>query len=241
MNPQPRAGRLPNVNPRPRPGHSPDADPRPARTTGPRLLTRLAVLAVCGAALLSCGTAKPDGTAGQSATASSDTTTAPTDAEPGTPATSTPAEPPAESAPPATSSAEVEVERDGMEPALVTGVRSARHDGFDRVVIDFEDAVPGYTVRWRSKVEEEGSGKPVDLRGGRALHIMLTPANAHTDDGASTWKEPSVAGSLSAITGIVKTGDFEGRVGIALTSDRSRNFQVQEYTGPDRLVIDVRH
>jgi hypothetical protein len=127
-----------------------------------------------------------------------------------------------------------------MVPALVTGVRVARHDGFDRVVVDFKGDIPGYTVRWTSKVETEGAGKVIDLKGGRALHVMLIPAVAHTEEGTPTWSGTS-AEPLTAVTGIVSTGDFEGHVGIALTSDRTRTFRVKEYTGPSRLVIDVGH
>jgi hypothetical protein len=127
-----------------------------------------------------------------------------------------------------------------MVPALVTGVRVARHDGFDRVVVDFEGDIPGYTVRWKSKVETEGAGKPIDLKGGQALHVMLIPAVAHTEAGEPTWVGTS-AEPLTAITGIVSTGDFEGHVGIALISERTRTFRVKEYTSPNRLVIDVGH
>ncbi len=202
-------------------------------------LARLAPLAVCGALLLSCGTARPDGdTAGGTGTSS------PSGSSPSDSLTSPPS-PPATSAtaravPSPTGSTAVRVRRDDMVPALVTGVRAARHDGFDRVVVDFEGDIPGYTVRWKSKVETEGAGKPIDLKGGQALHVMLIPAVAHTEAGEPTWTGTS-AEPLTAITGIVSTGDFEGHVGIALISERTRTFRVKEYTGPSRLVIDVGH
>ena len=110
------------------------------------------------------------------------------------PATSAQARTPAGAVPSPTGTAAVRVRRaDGMVPALVTGVRVARHDGFDRVVVDFKGDMPGYTVRWMSKVETEGSGKAVDLKGGRALHVMLIPADAHTEDGTPTWTGTSAA------------------------------------------------
>ncbi len=199
-------------------------------------LARLAPLAVCGALLLSCGTARPDGdTAGETSTSS------PSESSPSGPLSSPPAtSATARAVPSPTGSTAVRVRRDDMVPALVTGVRAARHDGFDRVVVDFEGGIPGYTVRWKSKVETEGAGKPIDLKGGQALHVMLIPAVAHTEAGEPTWTGTS-AEPLTAITGIVSTGDFEGHVGIALTSEQSRTFRVKEYTDPARLVIDVGH
>lgn len=204
-------------------------------------LARLAPLAVCGALLLSCGTAQPDGD-----TAGGTTTSPPSDPVASPPATSAPARTvpsptaSAQSGPSPTGTTAVRVRRDGMMPALVMGVRAARHDGFDRVVVDFEGDVPGYTVRWKSKVETEGAGKPIDLKGGQALHVMLIPAVAHTEAGEPTWTGTS-AKPLTTITGIVSTGDFEGHVGIALISERTRTFRVKEYTEPSRLVIDVGH
>lgn len=208
-------------------------------------LARLAPLAVCGALLLSCGTAQPGtDTAGETTTSSpSGRTGSPGTSDPVTspPATSAQARTPAGAVPSPTGTAAVRVRRaDGMVPALVTGVRVARHDGFDRVVVDFKGDIPGYTVRWTSKVETEGAGKAIDLKGGRALHVMLIPAVAHTEEGTPTWSGTS-AEPLTAVTGIVSTGDFEGHVGIALISDRTRTFRVKEYTGPSRLVIDVGH
>ncbi|MET8005816.1 AMIN-like domain-containing (lipo)protein [Nonomuraea glycinis] len=208
-------------------------------------LARLAPLAVCGALLLSCGTAQPGAdTAGETTTSSpSGRTGSPGTSDPVTspPATSAQARTPARAVPSPTGTAAVRVRRaDGMVPALVTGVRVARHDGFDRVVVDFKDDIPGYAVRWTSKVETEGAGKAIDLKGGRALHVMLIPAVAHTEEGTPTWSGTS-AEPLTAVTGIVSTGDFEGHVGIALISDRTRTFRVKEYTGPSRLVIDVGH
>ena len=208
-------------------------------------LARLAPLAVCGALLLSCGTAQPGtDTAGETTTSSpSGRTGSPGTSDPVTspPATSAQARTPAGAVPSPTGTAAVRVRRaDGMVPALVTGVRVARHDGFDRVVVDFKGDIPGYAVRWTSKVETEGAGKVIDLKGGRALHVMLIPAVAHTEEGTPTWSGTS-AEPLTAVTGIVSTGDFEGHVGIALISDRTRTFRVKEYTGPSRLVIDVGH
>ena len=45
---------------------------------------------------------------------------------------------------------------------LLSAVRAARQDGFDRVVFEFEAAVPGYSVRYVDRpITEDGSGNPV--------------------------------------------------------------------------------
>jgi hypothetical protein len=140
-----------------------------------------------------------------------------------------------------TGTAPVTAERERGEPVLVTGVRFGRHDGFDRVVIDLGGGMPGYAVRWVDELHEEGSGKPVDLGGGACLSVLLTPADAHTADGAPTWTGGAVPASLGALTGAVRAGDFEGRVLVGLLAPAERPFRVSEYTRPDRLVVDVAH
>ncbi|MDA0632981.1 hypothetical protein OUY22_06080 [Nonomuraea sp. MCN248] len=178
----------------------------------------------CGAALISCGTAPPGATSAGSATSS-----APTGGSP----TATPVPSPTGTAP-------LQVERDGIEPATVTGVRIGRHPAYDRVVVDLDGDVPGYTVRWVRELEQDGSGRPIDLNGGHALHLRLTPADAHTEDGVPTWTGTAVPPS-GTVTAIAKTGDFEGVVGIALLTGAVKGFEVRELTGPPRLVVDVAH
>ncbi|MFG1941868.1 hypothetical protein [Nonomuraea sp. NPDC048826] len=178
----------------------------------------------CGAALISCGTTPPGGTPAESATSAAPAT------EPHT----------ATAAPGPTGTAPVRVARDGMDPALVTGVRLGRHPSYDRVVVDLDGGVPGYTVRWVRELHQDGSGTPIDLKGGRALHIQLKPADAHTEDGKPTWNGTPVAPS-GTVTAIAKTGDFEGVVGIALLTGSVKGFEVRELTGPPRLVVDVAH
>ncbi|MEV4353283.1 hypothetical protein [Nonomuraea sp. NPDC049625] len=141
-----------------------------------------------------------------------------------------------------TSTAEVDVQRDGIEPAVVTGVRFAGHDTYDRLVIDLKGKVPGYSVEWVDEFVEDGSGKPMDVNGGAYLQVTLVPANAHDTKGKPTWKGgPVFPTGLLNLTDVVRTGDFEGHVGIGLVLARKAAFQVKEQGGPSRLIIDVAH
>lgn len=133
----------------------------------------------------------------------------------------------------------ITVRRDG-EPALVTAVRYAAHPGFDRVVIDFKDDIPGYRIEWVEALVQDGSGDEIDVDGGAYLHILLQPANAHDDKGRQTWKGgPIYPARLANITHVVRTGDFEAHVGVGLVLARRAGFEVKEQPKPNRLVIDV--
>ncbi|QYC38654.1 hypothetical protein Nocox_05135 [Nonomuraea coxensis DSM 45129] len=141
-----------------------------------------------------------------------------------------------------TSTSEVDVDRGGMDPAVVTSVRYAAHDTYDRVVIDLDGDVPGYNVKWVDEFVQDGSGRPIDVRGGAYLQVTLFPAHAHDENGVPTWKGgPVYPADLGNLTDVVRTGDFEGRVGVGLVLARQAAFQIQEQGGPNRLVLDVAH
>ncbi|MET8049596.1 hypothetical protein ABZU75_18560 [Streptosporangium sp. NPDC005286] len=176
----------------------------------------------------------------------SDTQTAPPSS--GVPATTAPADPavaptstPAGPRPP-TSTKEIEVERTTVASPAVTGARFGRHQGFDRVVIDLNGDVPGYTVRWVPELVQDGSGDRVDVEGGAYLQLTMSPAIAHTEAGKPTWTGgPIFQAQLGNVQSVVKTGDFEGVVSVGIVLDRRAPFRVLEQKNPNRLVIDVAH
>lgn len=193
---------------------------------------RAAAAVLCCTALISCGAP------GQEPAGTASVTSPPTPPERSPDTSPPPVTEPHTATPGPTGTAPVRVDRAAMAPAVVTGVRFGRHPSYERIVVDFDGGVPGYVVRWVRKVYQEGSGDEVDLKGGRALYVLLKPAQAHTESGDATWTGTQVPGS-GAITGIVKTGDFEGTVGIALLSRQVRGFEVRELRNPPRLVVDV--
>lgn len=143
---------------------------------------------------------------------------------------------------PPTSTKEIEVARTPAAAPTVTGARFARHQGLDRVVIDLKGDVPGYTLRWVPELVQDGSGDPIDVKGGAYLQLTMTPASAHTEAGAPTWTGgPIFQARLGNVQSVVKTGDFEGVVGIGIVLDRRAPFRVLEQKTPNRLVIDIAH
>ncbi|WP_433251949.1 AMIN-like domain-containing (lipo)protein [Streptosporangium sp. CA-135522] len=143
---------------------------------------------------------------------------------------------------PPTSTKEVDVKRATGNPPTVTGVRFAEHGGFDRVVIDLKGDLPSYTVRWVSELVQEGSGDPIDVKGGAYLQVTMTPASAHSQSGDPTWTGgPIFQAELGNVQNVVKTGDFEAVVGVGIVLDHKAAFRVTEHRSPNRLVVDVAH
>lgn len=122
----------------------------------------------------------------------------------------------------------------------VTGIRTARHEGFDRVVFDLAPVLPGAeSVRYVDRVVGDGSGLPVAVAGSAFLQVRLEEAQAHTDAGAPTIPL-RLQPSLSTIREIVVAGDYEGYVTVALGLSARTSFRVTALSNPARIVVDVR-
>jgi peptidoglycan hydrolase-like protein with peptidoglycan-binding domain len=125
--------------------------------------------------------------------------------------------------------------------ATLTAVRAGGHTTFDRAVFEFAGSRPGHDVRYVPQVLQDGSGLPVPLRGRAFLQATLSPATAHTDNGAPTSGPlPSVAG-LAALRQIADAGDFEAVLTFGIGVADRTPFQVRLFTAPPRIAIDIAH
>lgn len=124
--------------------------------------------------------------------------------------------------------------------ATLRAVRSAAHEGFDRVVFAFSahDPAPGLRVGYEASPVRCGSGEAVAVPG-RALAVSVQPAAAHDELGSVTAPPHPVETGLSAVTALVQTCDFEGEVAWVLGVDGERPYRVFTLANPTRVVVDV--
>lgn len=134
-----------------------------------------------------------------------------------------------------------------MSQAQVTNVRTGQHYCFDRLVIDLNGPVAGYTVRYVPQVTQDGSGFPVPLRGQAFLQVTVN-APAYVN-GNATYK-PAEPNELSNVSGyqtfrqVAWAGSYEGYSSLGLGVRARLPFRVFTLDGPaagSRLVIDVAH
>jgi hypothetical protein len=127
--------------------------------------------------------------------------------------------------------------------AVLKGVRTAGHNGYDRVVFEFEGAeLPGYHVEYIDKpVRQCGSGNPVNLKGDGWLEIRLYPANAHTEEGKPTVKNRELFPNHKIIKELKSTCDFEAEVAWVLGVASPNKYRVLELKNPTRLAVDIKH
>jgi hypothetical protein len=132
-----------------------------------------------------------------------------------------------------------------LEPPLLQDVRAASHEGYDRIVFEFEGAgVPGYVVEYTPDAVACGSGvdRAAELGGGMVpaaiLRIQMQPANAHTEEGQPT-APLTIEPNLSALRAGLLTCDFEADVTFHLALTAEQPFAVSVLNDPPRLVVDI--
>lgn len=138
-----------------------------------------------------------------------------------------------------------EVSEESEDFGQLVDVRVGEHPGFDRVVLEFADDVPGYTVKYvELPVLADGSGEPIELPGAEtAVQIVLTPASGwDMEAGEETYTGPSSVTNdkTTAITGVVSSGDFEAVLSWAVGLRSDVPFKVTKLDNPARLVVDFK-
>ena len=140
------------------------------------------------------------------------------------------------------------VEEDGTAPvptgALLVDVRTARHEGFDRIVFEFEEGLPGYRIEYVEPPIAGGpSGLPVEVEGSAFLRVTFRNAAGHDHStGELTYGGSSeIAAGLPSLVELELAEDIEGVLAWALGLAEEVDFRVSTLETPFRVVIDVAH
>ena len=136
----------------------------------------------------------------------------------------------------------------GLTQAQVVNIRTGEQACFDRLVVDVNGTMAGYSVRYVPQVLQDGSGMPVDLRGNAFLQITIN-APAYDSSGNSTYK-PAAKNEVTNVSDyktfrqVAFAGSFEGYTSLGLGVRARLPFRVFTLAGPgsgSRLVVDVAH
>lgn len=132
------------------------------------------------------------------------------------------------------------------ETALLTDVRWARHEGFDRVVFEFRNELPGYDVRYVERpVRADGSGNAVRVGGNAVVQVRMENAlDADLTDPSAplTYEGPTrIAAGLPEVVELVRIGGFEAVLTWAVGLWDRVDFRAITLRKPPRLVVDFRN
>jgi len=143
----------------------------------------------------------------------------------------------------------VEGAASGQETALLERIALGRHEGYDRVVFQFKNQLPGYRVSYvQPPLKEDGSGNPVSVAGNAIVLVRMEPASGfdlNTGEGVMVYKGPKrIEGSsagTSVVQQLVRSGDFEAVLSWAIGLSDKVDFRVTTATSPARLIVDFRN
>jgi hypothetical protein len=133
-----------------------------------------------------------------------------------------------------------------MSSASVTNVRTGQQPCFDRMVVDLNGPVTGYTARYVPEIIQDGTGFTIPVYGNARLQVVV---NAPSYDGNVTYN-PAAKAELSNVAGyqtfrqVVYANSFEGSTSIGLGVRARLPFRVFTLDGPgagSRLIVDVAH
>jgi hypothetical protein len=127
--------------------------------------------------------------------------------------------------------------------AQVTDVRVGTHDGYDRVVFEFDSGLPEAFVEGAlPPFYADGSGFEIEVTGSAFLKVTMHGATKLSPEGGVTYGgatnfEPAFHRLLQLLEG----GDFEAVSTWYLGLDGGSCFRVLALSDPSRLVIDIEH
>jgi hypothetical protein len=140
---------------------------------------------------------------------------------------------------------------EGVHMNLVD-VRVGAHDGYDRVVFEFEEpdpnpagngGIPYYQIKIaKPPFTQDPSDLPVEVEGEAFARIIFQGASGYDFDGNATYDGPRrLTPGFGTLTDVVESGDFEATLTWILGLSRTTCWEVQELSNPTRLVIDFHH
>lgn len=122
-------------------------------------------------------------------------------------------------------------------------VRVARHEGFTRFVLEFEETVPAFEVApTDGPITAFPSGDDLDLAGSHYLEIVTsgTRVDLTGDEAVKTYDGPlRLDGDGDPIAEAAMAGDHHGEMTWVLGLDHPADFAVASLKAPGRIVIDV--
>ena len=126
--------------------------------------------------------------------------------------------------------------------AQITDVRIGTHPGYDRVVIEFDEGIPPFTLDEATPpLLADPSGMEMDVDGSAFWSLVLQGGTRVNLDGSMSYDgRTDFTPDFPALAELVEAGDFEAVSSWYLGLHEGTCARVLTLTDPARLVIDVR-
>jgi hypothetical protein len=126
--------------------------------------------------------------------------------------------------------------------ATISDVRVGTHDGFDRIVFEFDSGIPALTVEAAlPPFFQDASGLPLTVNGTAFLKITMAGTSRATVDGVLLYDGPTeLSPAFPRLVHLVMGGDFERVSSWYAGLDGGSCLRVFTLDG-NTLVIDIEH
>lgn len=119
-------------------------------------------------------------------------------------------------------------------------IRSGSHEGYDRVVFEFEgNGTPEFHAGYSDEPLQQASGLPVDVPGEAALEIMIHGTSLDQTPDAKYAGKPTLGLASGNIKEVTNSGTFESVSQYFIGLDKQRPYKVTVLENPTRVVVDV--
>jgi hypothetical protein len=125
--------------------------------------------------------------------------------------------------------------------AQITGVRIGVHDGYDRVVFEFDAGIPEFSLDEATPpLLADPSGNELDVEGQAFWRLVMQGGTRISPDGDETYDGPrDFRRDLPILAELVEAGDFEAVSSWYIGLKHETCVRVLTLTSPSRLVIDI--
>jgi hypothetical protein len=131
-----------------------------------------------------------------------------------------------------------------LSAGTLTTVRAGRHACFDRLVLDVDAHLTGWSVRYVDRLVQDGSGRVVPVDGGARVEVVARVPVLATDSWFNRHGDIIDTSGFRTFRDVVFVGSYEGVTTIGLGVRARLPFRAFVLAGPgdgSRLVVDVGH
>lgn len=127
--------------------------------------------------------------------------------------------------------------------AQITDIRVGTHDGYDRVVFEFDNGIPEFMLDEATPpLLQDPSGLEMEVDGTAFLRLVMHGGTAVSPDGVQTYTGPTeFTPDFLRLAELESAGDFEAVSSWYMGLSEASCVRVLTLTTPSRLVIDIEH
>jgi hypothetical protein len=129
-----------------------------------------------------------------------------------------------------------------VERAQLVDVRVGTHAGYDRVVFEFAEGVPAFTLdEVTPPLLQDGSGNELDVDGNSFWSLVMPDASRVDLSGHMMFTKTDFTPGFAKLSELIEGGDFEAVSTWYFGLEGTSCVRVLTLDNPSRLVLDIEH